>query len=183
MPLIAEGQVPELVDIDSLQLWPGNARTQDVDELREGIRHYGFYAVLVVQYRTGSIIIGNHRWLAAKEEGIKQVLVFWVECSDEEGTRLNVWDNRIGDKGDYDPVARIIQLERLAKSEMGLLNTGFDADSMAQYIRDNQETLELDDESLDIPMGSGEKPMEVECPNCGEEFNAKDHVKRNDNPF
>ena len=181
--LIQPGQMPELVDIDSLQPMPGNARTQDVDELREGIRAYGFYSVLVVQYRSGSIIIGNHRWMAAKEEGIKQVLIYWVECDDETATRLNVWDNRIGDKGGYDPIARILQLETLAQSEMGLLNSGFDADEMAKYIADNEIPLSEEEPiEPDIPMGSGKKPFEVACPNCGEEFDAHEH-RKNDNPF
>jgi site-specific DNA-methyltransferase (adenine-specific) len=57
-----------LVAVDDLQAHPANPRRGNVDAIRESIRVNGWHGVIVAQASTGRIVVGTHRWLAAKAD-------------------------------------------------------------------------------------------------------------------
>ena len=65
----------ELVPIDSIQPHPRNARQGDIGAIVESIKANQFYGACVVQRSTRYILVGNHRWRAAKQCDLTQVPV------------------------------------------------------------------------------------------------------------
>lgn len=163
--------IPEImVPANDLKQWPGNARRQDIEKLAKGIRKYGFYSALVVQHKTGRIIIGNHRWLAGKLCGMTEFPVKYVDIDDVTASKLNAYDNKITDDGDYNWDDLIVQLEALAKTPEGLEDSGYSTDELATLILKHAEQMPPLPEDDTPKLGDAKQDFEVECPACGEVF-------------
>ena len=118
-------QSNEIVSVNALKPHPRNPRQGDVEVIAESIDVNGFYGAVVAQRSTGFILAGNHRFLAAKQTGATKIPIIWVDCSDEEAQRILLADNRTSDLADYDDQALADLLKELAKSDSGLLGTGY----------------------------------------------------------
>jgi hypothetical protein len=121
----------EMVAVDRISTHPDNARKGSLDTIRESIRTNGFYGACVVQRSTGHILVGNHRYLAAIEEGLEEVPVVWVDKSDAEARRLLLVDNRTTDLSAYDDDLLAILLAAVEEDDAGLAGTGYVADDVA----------------------------------------------------
>src|SRR6266446_6688958 len=112
-----------------LTRFPGNARTGDLDAIRESVRRNGQYrAVVVRDTGTGLVILaGNHTADAAQAEGHPTVRCDVVTCSDEDATRINLGDNRLAELGDYDNAELLTQLASLDED---LDATGYNLDDL-----------------------------------------------------
>lgn len=97
--IIAEQSVE--VDIDAVKPYRKNPRVGDVDAIRESIRETGFFAPIIVQKSTGEILAGNHRWRAAKEEGLKTIPCVYVDVDDTAAKKIVLADNRTNDLATY----------------------------------------------------------------------------------
>ena len=125
----------ELVDINSIQPHSRNARQGDVGAIVESIKANQFYGACVVQRSTGNILAGNHRWLAAKQCGLAQIPVIWVDCDDAEALRILLVDNRSNDLASYDEPA-LVELLQEIQSDAGTLDgTGYDAEALDDLLR------------------------------------------------
>jgi ParB-like chromosome segregation protein Spo0J len=165
----------KIFPVDELFAWPGNARRADVDKIAAGIRKFGFYGKLIVQRGTNRIIIGNHRWMAAKQVGLEHIPGQVVEMSDSDAERMNAWDNKISDDAEYDEVARIKQLEALARTDEGLAHTGYDADELAGLIlKQGREENDFPEEPDFPALGDAKQRKDVICPNCDYHFDLRD---------
>ena len=118
----------ELVSVEAIQPHPDNARRGDIKTIRESIRNNGFVGACVVQRSSNHILVGNHRYLAAVEEGLTEIPVMWVDKSDIEAKRLLVADNRTADLASYDDAALGDLLAALETDE--LQGTGFTQDDL-----------------------------------------------------
>jgi hypothetical protein len=134
----------EMVPVDRLLTHPDNARRGDLDTIRESIRANGFYGACVVQRSTGRILVGNHRYLAAVEEGLTEVPVVWVDKSDEEARRLLLVDNRSTDLAVYDDEALVALLVAHA-DDGGLIGTGFSDHDLDEILAAINEPLDPGD--------------------------------------
>ena len=155
----------EMVPVDRLLTHPDNARRGNLEVIRESIRANGFYGACVVQRSTGRILVGNHRYLAAIEEGLVEVPVVWVDKSDDEARRLLLVDNRANDVASYDYTVLVRLLDE-QKEEASLLGTGWDdADLVRLLAKIDPDPPEgwasFDEDSL---------LTEHQCPKCGYEF-------------
>ncbi len=124
----------EMVPVDRITTHPDNARRGNMEVIRESIRANGFYGVCVVQRSTGRILIGNHRYRAAIEEGLTEVPIVWVDKSDEEARRLLLVDNRTTDLAVYDDQALVELLSNYADDNGGLVGTGWDDGELAALL-------------------------------------------------
>ena len=115
----------EMVPVDRITTHPDNARRGNMEVIRESIRANGFYGVCVVQRSTARILVGNHRYRAAIEEGLTEVPIVWVDKSDEEARRLLLVDNRSTDLAVYDDEALVALLTAHA-DDGGWTGTGWD---------------------------------------------------------
>jgi ParB-like chromosome segregation protein Spo0J len=82
----------EVIPIDSVTLWPRNPNEGDVGAIGESIAENDFYGACVVQKSTGHILVGNHRWMAAKQSGLVEIPVFYVDVDDERAMRIALAD-------------------------------------------------------------------------------------------
>ena len=155
----------EMVPVDRITTHPDNARKGSLEVIRESIRTNGFYGACVVQRSTGRILVGNHRYLAAVEEGLAEVPVVWVDKSDEEARRLLLVDNRSTDLASYDYTVLLRLLDE-QKEETSLLGTGWDDEDLVRLLaKIDPEPPEgwatFDEDSL---------LTDHQCPKCGYEW-------------
>lgn len=116
----------ETVDIDILVPHPSNPRKGNIPAIRESIREHGMVGLIAVQAGTNRIVIGRHRWEAAKLEGLKHVAVQWLEIDDSQALRLLLADNRASDLAGYDEDALLKNLRDIGN----LQGTLFDMDAL-----------------------------------------------------
>lgn len=115
----------ELVPVDQLTSYPGNARRGDLDAIKDSLRVNGQYAPLIVQRSTGYVIVGNHRLEAARALGWRELEVKYLDVDDDHARRIVIADNRTSDLGGYDDRALVALLRDLGED---LTGTGYDLD-------------------------------------------------------
>lgn len=138
---------------------PENANVGDVELIKESIRINGLYTPVVVQSTTGYILVGNHRFRAAKEMGYEQVPVIYLDVDDEEAKRIMVVDNRSTRLGHDDETALAALLEQIGESETGLLGTGYNHAEL-QTLLDAQERFSEEFQHEPDPATADRKPSD-----------------------
>lgn len=153
----------EDVSVNELIVHPRNARRGNIDAIVASIEANGWWGTLVAQKSTKHVLAGNHRLMAAQVMGMATVPVYWIDCDDDEATRILLADNRVADLADYDDQAL---LDLLSDFDNDLVGLGFDE-------RDIEE-LTLSFESPEPPneFPTFDETLETEhvCPKCGYEF-------------
>jgi ParB-like chromosome segregation protein Spo0J len=126
----------ELVPLDRVAPHPKNAKKGNVALIVESIERNGFYGALVVQRRTGAILIGNHRWKAAKQLKMPLVPVLWVDVDDVTEKRLLLVDNRTSEVGAYDEEALAELLRQVQEATGHLEGTGYGESDLEKLVSD-----------------------------------------------
>lgn len=143
------------VEIDQIANHPDNPRDGDVGAIITSISKNGWYGALIVQQSTNFVLVGNHRLMAIRQLGWKQVPVIFLDVDDRRARNIMLADNKVSDKADYNEDA-LAALLSAAAADGDLLATGYDQDDVDALIASS-----LDAGPLDV-----EKP-ERKCPNCG----------------
>ena len=163
----------EMVGVDNLTTHPGNPRRGDLAAVKASIEVNGFYGTIVAQRSTGYVLAGNHRLMAARELGMEQVPVVWVDCDDTRARAILAADNRTSELGGFDSEALAQLLESL-RIEDALVGTGYDEGSISALI----SSLDSEDaminqvpESLAQEVDVDSFELDCKCPRCGFEFN------------
>ena len=126
----------ELVPIGDIQPHPKNPRQGDVNAIVASIKANQFYGVCVVQRSMGFILVGNHRWMAARQCGLEQIPVVWVDCDDATALRILLADNRTNDLASYDEQMLVEMLQEI-QAEVGTLGgTGYDLEALDDLLKD-----------------------------------------------
>ena len=136
----------EMVPTDKIRPHPDNPRRGDTKRIRQSIKANGFYGSCVVQRSTGNILVGNHRYRAAVDEGLTEIPVTWVDVSDDQALKMLLVDNRVSDFGAYDDEELMRALEQL---DAELEGSGYDTkffDDLAAKIRSD----DIDVDNVDI---------------------------------
>ncbi len=152
--------------IADLKPHPDNPRKGDMRVLKESLEQNDFYGAPLVQKSTGFILVGNHRWKAAKEKGLKRLPVIVIDVDDERARRIMLVDNRSNDIAGYDDEKLKALLQATSESTKNLLGTGFGQLDLAKLVR--QFEPQVDQPRLDLL-----KTYTVKCPHCGQEFEFK----------
>lgn len=126
----------EQVSVEKLKLHPRNPRKGDLSALRQSVEVNGFYGTIVAQRSTGYILAGNHRYLAAKATGLKDVPVCWVDVDDVQALRILTADNRTSDLGGYDDARLAELLSEVQLQTGGLTGTGYDDADLSALLDD-----------------------------------------------
>lgn len=158
------------VKIDEIQPYWRNPRRipqEAIDAVKESLERYGYQQPIVVDEQN-VIIVGHTRHLAMKELGVEQVEVYRANLPEEKAKEFRLIDNRIGELGQWDHAALVIELREM---EEGLLERFFpDIDLEVALIRDEQVTAADVEEATQKALSVKEKaPMhttKVECPSC-----------------
>ena len=137
-PSVQAGVVSQdysVVDIHSVKPHPRNARKGNLKVIEESITENRFYGAVVVQRSTGHIIAGNHRWIAAKEKGLKKIPAIFVDVDDARALKILTVDNRANDLAGYDDEILASVLKEVARGQGGLIGTGFGDLDLARLLR------------------------------------------------
>lgn len=124
------------VAVNSLTPHPRNVRQGDIGAISESLKHHGQYRPIVVQLSTRHILAGNHTFKAAKALGWKEIACTFVDCDDEQATRILLMDNRANDLASYDDGALAEMLQTLMATDDQLAGTGFDPEDLQQLLED-----------------------------------------------
>lgn len=144
----------ELVDVDLLVEHPDNPNRGDVELIQESIQVNGFYGACLVQRSTNYILAGNHRWKAAKAEGLRKVPVLWTDADEVEALRLLLVDNESARASGYDAEVLDTVLARLGElSDGDLAGSGFRLEQLEDLADEPEDESEGegDDEELYPP--------------------------------
>ncbi len=173
-PTLLREQKYELVRIDAVQPHFRNARQGDVGAIVESIRANQWYGACVVQRSTGNILVHNHAWMAARECGLEEIPVIWVDCDDAEALRILLVDNRTNDLAAYDENKLAEMLQEIQAEHGALDGTGFDLEALDDLLRGLEPCASSDEAEGD---GAGGPTDSVTCPKCGHEFSVGVGVK------
>lgn len=111
------------VPVGDLSRHPRNPRLGDLDAIKESMRENGFYGSVLVQRSTNQIIVGNHRFEAARQLGMEDIPVTYVDVDDQRAERIALADNRANDLATYDYERLTEYLQTLNASDDGLDGT------------------------------------------------------------
>jgi len=111
----------DYIDIDKLTPDPNNTRIHgefNIAAIRASLEEFGQHRPFVVQRGTNKIVVGNGMYFAAKQIGLKQVPVIWVDDDNITATRRAIADNRTPELAEWDERALYEELKKF--EEMGL---------------------------------------------------------------
>jgi len=131
----------EMVAVEGLVNHPGNPRQGDIGAIAVSIQENGWFGSLVAQKSTGYVLAGNHRLQAARQLGITEVPVHWLDVNDTQALKILLADNRTNDLATYDNEILTQLLAEIA-TEDSLLGTGYDGDDLDLLITDGDIDLE-----------------------------------------
>lgn len=137
----------ETISIDQLQPHPENPRKGDLVTIAESIDANGFYGAIVAQKSTGYILAGNHRYMAAKKKGAREIPVAWVDVDEDQAKHILLADNRTSDLGGYDEEL-LAELLQDVNASIGLHGTGYNESDLDALIGDN-DSLDQPDEAAE----------------------------------
>lgn len=128
----------ETVAVGRIKPHPRNPNQGDVSGIQESIQANGFFDPILVQKSTGYIVSGNHRFLAALEEGADKVPVVWLDVGDDEALRLMLAANRFAERASRHPGKLAELLEEIEATDAGLLGTGYDGEDLTALLKSIQ---------------------------------------------
>lgn len=155
----------EMVPIDQLKPYPGNPKAHpesQIDRIVKSIKRFGFLVPLVID-RSGEIVCGHGRYLAAQKIGIGVLPCIPAEhLSPGELRAYRIMDNR-STESVWLPEFLDAEIRALQEMDFDITLTGFSADEL-EFLKEESGG------------GSGEGKGEgkgggfVTCPECGHRF-------------
>jgi len=121
----------ETVPINELTPHPRNVRQGDTGAIVESLVANGQYRPIVVNRGTKHILVGNHRWEAARALGWDKIAVNYVDVPEEHEIPIMLMHNRTSDLATYD----IENLRTLLTSIKDLTGTGYLPEDVAEIIQ------------------------------------------------
>src|SRR5215472_2758665 len=113
------------VRTDQVQPHPRNPNIGDVAAITASIEANDFFGAIVVQKSTGNILIGSHRWQAARASGLAELPAFVLDCDDDRALRVLLADNQTGRLAHWDEPALVELLKEMNAGARGLAGSGF----------------------------------------------------------
>jgi ParB/RepB/Spo0J family partition protein len=153
----------EVLPVDSVTPHPDNPRRGDLDAIADSIETTGFFGALLVQDSTRYILVGNHRWEAARGVGLTELPALVIDCDDDTAKRILLADNRYAELARWDDAALVTLLNGMAVTPQALAGTGYSERDLADLIRAAQPKPGRDyGDDLDT---------QHTCPRCGYQWN------------
>lgn len=122
-----DGQV---VPIDTVTLYPGNARRGDDPTIRESLREHGQYQTVLVQAATGHVIGGNNLVRNMRDLGWTHVAVQHLDIDDDRARRILLIDNASADRATND----LEQLTQLIAELPDFTGSGYTTDQLDAFL-------------------------------------------------
>ena len=151
------------IPIDDLNPAPYNPRTmskEDMVKLVKSISEYGFVDPAIVNERTGNIIGGHQRVIAANHLEIKEIPVVFVDLDPIKEKAFNLALNKIS--GEWDLPKLRDMLGEIETGDFDIDITGFDEIEIEELMTG----IHYDPEEKEIEP----KEIQCECPECGHKY-------------
>ncbi len=117
-------ETAELVDVETLRFYPGNARRHADDKIEESLRAHGQYKALTVWRQTNEVLAGNGTFHNIVALGWTHCAVTWVDTDAIGARKIVLMDNASSDASENDE----LDLAELIAGLGGDYNgSGFDA--------------------------------------------------------
>lgn len=160
-----------LVPIVDLAPSEGNPRRGDVAAIRESLREFGQVQAILVDETGRRIVAGEHRVLAAYEEGWTHVAAIPAEFKDEAAKRRYLLaDNRTHDRGSYD-LAELDRQLRALQAEATLEGTGYSDGFVVQLGKDLAAAAARATPPAEFPpLDPDALKTDFRCPVCAHEW-------------
>lgn len=143
------------VPIDSLRAWTKNPRRNEpaIARVAESIQKFGFGAPVVARRADSMVIAGHTRLLAAKQLGLAQVPVRFLDLTETEAKQLSLADNKLSELAEWDDDLLADVLKELQAEDADLSATGFAADEIDRILSeiDSSELADVDEDELPEP--------------------------------
>src|SRR4051794_29411140 len=149
----------EVVPIGSVWVSARNPRRGDLAVIKESLVANQQYQPVVVNRRTGEVLAGNHRVLAARELGWEEIAVCFVDVGEEQARRIMLADNRTSDVAGYDAEALIALLCEVGEDLVGTGYSRLDVDALLDSV--SAEGPLEEDEIPPVPKAAVTRPGEV----------------------
>ena len=165
----------KMVPIEDVLPNPRNPNTHpqnQIDLLATIIRKQGWRAPITVSNRSGFVVRGHCRRLAALALGLKTVPIDYQDYASEEEEHADlIADNRIAELAVIDDELMVDLIGDLGQSEIEMELTGFESEMLDEYL-ENMGNGEVPDFQ---PTDESEQPRldeknKTKCPECGHEF-------------
>jgi ParB-like chromosome segregation protein Spo0J len=124
-----------LVEINKVKPHPKNPRRGDDAAIQASISKNGFYGAIAVQKSTCRILAGNHRWEAAKAQGLDKIPVVWLDVDDKTALRILLADNKTSDLAAYEQEALAEILMQLRTAEE-LAGSGYEEIDVGKLLKE-----------------------------------------------
>jgi len=146
----------ETKSLDEIAPYENNPRFNQkaVEKVAKSIQEFGFRQPIVVD-KTGIIIVGHTRYLAAKELGLETVPVHIADLSDEKAKAYRIADNKTGEIAEWDFEKLEIEINALENEGLDLEITGFTVEEFErgrkEQIRNGRIPPDVQPEPIDPP--------------------------------
>lgn len=162
-------------DLDTIEPAPNNPKEHQIDGVRASIDRFGYVAPMIIDDRTGRLVVGHGRLESLKArrdagetppEGIQvddtgrwlaPVIRGWSSRSDADAAAYLVLDNRQSELGGWDHQALADLLDEIGDPDLVEL-TGWDPADLEELL-DQTEDLPLPDKTKDDAPGPRPNPV------------------------
>ena len=164
-------QTIKMVPLDEIKLNPKNRNkhpAEQINRLVEILKYQGFRRPCTISNRTGYLVCGEGRYLAAKKAGMKSIPVIYQDYdSEEQEFADSIADNALDKWAELD-------LEGI-REDVKALDDDFNLDMMG--LKDFTLDLNFEPGTIEDQGQLDQKKLVImECPHCGESFE-KDQAK------
>mgnify|MGYP001201168825 FL=1 len=158
----------EMVDITRLVPNPRNPNQhsdRQIELLAKIIEHQGWRAPITVSKRSGFIVRGHGRLLAAEALGLDEVPVDYQDYANEAEEWADlIADNRLAELSELDNEMLRDLIQEIDSEKFDLTLTGYDEDALESLLA----PIDIDEFFRDAEEPTNEKEGEVKvCPHCG----------------
>ena len=158
----------KLVDTDKLIPFPRNPNIhpqQQIEALAKIIKHQGWRAPITVSNRSGFVVRGHGRLMAAKHLGLKQVPVDYQDYENDAAEWTDcIADNKIAEFASMDDAILRDLMSDIKDFNFDMELTGFGEDELKDIFQMNMPPLEEDPKEKEVDENL---KTDNTCPKCG----------------
>lgn len=163
--------------VDELIPYARNARThseEQISQIAASIKHWGWTTPVLVD-EDGEIIAGHGRVMAARKLGIDEIPTMTATGWTKAQKRAYVLaDNQLPQNAGWDSELLKVEVMDLDSEGFDLSLLGFGDEEMKQWFFEPDFAPGTEDDQGRLDQL---EPKMVCCPNCGQEFDAREHGK------
>lgn len=144
--------------------WNPNEMSEEIlESLKHGLLTEGFITPILVQTKTNQIIDGAHRFRAAKELGLEQVLVQYLDVDDHAAKKLTLALNNRRGTNEGQKLSDLLADLTTEQPDLSALELGFSSAYFDQLVDTSDDWAEdLKDEQPPEDTVQSESDLEVD---------------------